>query len=404
MALQFERLTPEINEMAEAMAQRLAQRNDAADKSFSLLEQYATDWEAIAQALALAEQQGDRKFYRSARPLDETEPLNLAQPAPPPPAVATLIATDGSQIHPNRHAAYLYYLINIGGVVYHHGRGLAPDQFSEPTLHFPRAGEASDRFDDGSDTVNIERDLAEIGLLADKAQAYQTAVAPILAILDQRLLYWPLGSEGIAINSASSEWNQQMSRIHHAGALLAGYIDHPSTSYVATLLRSLEALDDENFNWRSLGKRATLRGLTDAYLFSQLLGPGERSKLFAMVSEPNDDFSRLDAANEVCFFYLNASSHGRQIARVDIPLWVAEDPAKVTAVHGLVYDQCQILGDYPYVLARADETAVVTHRDQEQLNFMIDVIMEQHQISQGITAKQTSKNLARGSKKRHTGL
>lgn len=76
----------------------------------------------------------------------------------------------------------------------------------------------------------------------------------------------------------------------------------------------------------------------------------------------------------------------------------------MTAVHGLVYDQCQILGDYPYVLARADETAVVSHRDQEQLNFMIDVIMARHGINQAITAKQSSKNIARGGKTRHKGF
>jgi hypothetical protein len=101
---------------------------------------------------------------------------------------------------------------------------------------------------------------------------------------------------------------------------------------------------------------------------------------------------------------LNAGRHGRQIARVDIPMWVAADNTAVTAVHAMVYDQCQIMGDYPYVLARADETAVVSHRDQEQLNFMIDVFMERYGISRVITAKQSSKNLARGSKTRHRGF
>jgi hypothetical protein len=404
MTLEFERLTTDIDQMAQTTANRLGQREAAREMSRALLDQYATDWTAVRQALAEANEKADPKFYRSARPLDELEPLNAALDAPPPPARATIIAADGSQIRPDRHAAYLYYLINIGGVVYHHGSGQAPDEFSIPTLVYPQADVQEDIFDDTGGTVSIERDLAEIGMLAQKAEEYQTAAPPVLAVSDQRLLYWSIGSAGVAENPAVTQWGESMSKIRLAGALLAGYIDRPATGAVTTLLRSIQALHEPDFDWKSLGQRHANWGLTDVHLFSQLLGPGQRSKLFVMVSDPNHKFAAQDQANEVCFFYLNPGSHGRQIARVDIPLWVAADEAKVTAVHTLVYDQCQILGDYPYVLARADETAVVTHRDQEQLNFMIDVIMERYGISRTITAKQASKNIARGGKTRHTGL
>ncbi|NJN55266.1 MAG: DNA double-strand break repair nuclease NurA [Anaerolineae bacterium] len=404
MALEFERLTADIDQMAQVTAERLGQRNEARNVSQMLLDRYATDWTAVRQALAEANEKADPKFYRSARPLNETEPLNAAINAPEPPSRATIIAADGSQIRPDRHAAYLYYLINIGGVVYHHGSGHAPDQFSEPTLSYPQADAQEDKFDDTGGTVSIERDLAEIGMLAQKAAEYQTAVPPILTVLDQRLLYWPIGSAGVADNAAVTEWEASMTAIHQAGALLAGYIDGPATSYVVTLLRSLEALNEPAFDWKSLGQRSANRGLTDAYLYSQLLQPGQRSKVFVTIAEQNHQVAARDQGNEVCFFYLNASGYGRQMARVDIPMWVAQDEAKVTAVHALLVDQCQILGDYPYVLARADETAVVSHRDQEQLNFMIDIIMERYEISHTITAKQASKNIARGGKTRHTGF
>lgn len=404
MTLEFERLTPELTRMAEATAERLGQREAARDVSQALLDRYATNWTAVRQALAEANEKADPKFYRSARPLNETEPLNAAISAPAPPTRATIIAADGSQIRPDRHAAYLYYLINIGGVVYHHGSGQAPDQFSIPTLHYPQVDSKEDKFDDTGGTVSIERDLAEIDMLAQKAEEYRTAVSPILAILDQRLLYWPIGPAGVAENAAVTEWGASMSKIHRAGALLAGYIDRPATGYVTTLLRSLQALDEPDFDWKSLGQREASWGLTDVHLFSQLLGPGQRSKVFVTVSDPNHKFAAQDQANEVCFFYLNPGAHGRQVARVDIPMWVAQEEGMVTAVHALVYDQCQILGDYPYVLARADETAVVTYRDQEQLNFMIDVIMERYGISHTITAKQASKNIARGGKTRHKGF
>ena len=77
------------------------------------------------------------------------------------------------------------------------------------------------------------------------------------------------------------------------------------------------------------------------------------------------------------------------------------DPAAVDAVHALIIDQCQILGDYPYVLARADEIAVVGRRDQENLNLMIDNVMLRHGITALATAKQGSKDIARAGRTRH---
>jgi hypothetical protein len=170
------------------------------------------------------------------------------------------------------------------------------------------------------------------------------------------------------------------------------------------LLNSVTAVSDPTFNWRTLGTRQASQGLTDRDIFGDLLAPGQRSKVFVNVSPPNETFAAQDPDNEVCFFFLNPGSSGQQIARVDIPRWVAENPASVSAVHALIIDQCRLLGDYPYVIARADEMAVVGRRDASELNFMIDVIMERHGIHAGITAKQGSKEIARGGRTRHEGF
>ncbi|MFQ5421245.1 MAG: DNA double-strand break repair nuclease NurA [Anaerolineae bacterium] len=197
------------------------------------------------------------------------------------------------------------------------------------------------------------------------------------------------------------QWLRAMTKAHDSGAALAGYIDRPMTTAVVTLLRSLTGIGDPKFDWRSLGKRGMGGGLTDAVLYGRLLDPGQRSKVFINVSPPNQKFAETDPANEVCFFYFNP---GRGMARVDIPRWVAEDEEMVTAVHALLHDQCQILGDYPYVIARADEMAVVGRQDTENLNFLIDVTMQRYGIESRLTAKQSSKGLARGGKTRHEGI
>ncbi len=400
MTLEFEKLTRDLEKMAQTTAQRTVLLQERVAEALKALHTFGNNWTAVSQALATAQKLSDEKHYRSARPFNQNNPLDAHIPAPPPPDEATIIAIDGSQIMPDRHAAYLYYLINVGGIVYHHGHADAPDVFSIPEIVYPQDDADSDNFNSTSGMVSIERDIAEIKTLARKTVACRHNAHPLISILDQRLLYWPIDSANVAANKVVKEWGEHMTAMRHAGTSLCGYIDRPGTSSVLMLLRSLEGLDDPSFDWKLLGKRKITQGLTDADLFRELLKPGERSKVFVNISPANDTFREQDAANEVCFFYFNPSSTGRQIARIDIPRWVAEEDGAVTAVHTLLYNQCQLLGDYPYVLARADEMAVVGKRDASELNFMIDVIMERHGLNADITAKQSSKDIARGGKTR----
>lgn len=400
MTLEFEKLTAELKKMAQSTSNRYELRRERLEEAQAALTAYRTNWTAVANALTLAAKRGDPKLYRSARPFDENEPLDTAVDAPAPPPQATLIATDGSQIMPDRHAAYLYYLINVGGIVYHHGDSRPPETFTVPQLVYPPDDNDLDTFNISSGAVSIERDVKEIETLARQTFHHRHDSNLTLAVLDQRLLYWPIGSEGVAENAAVTEWGNHMTGIRQAEALLCGYIDRPGSIGVTTLLKSVTAVSDPQFNWRLLGTQKATQGLTDRDLFGALLAPGQRSKVFVYVSPPNNTFAEQDPANEVCFFYVNPASSGQQIARVDIPRWVAENEGAVTAVHALIIDQCRLLGDYPYVLARADETAVVGRQDASELNFMIDVIMERHGLHAGVTAKQGSKDIARGGRTR----
>jgi hypothetical protein len=403
MTLEFEKLTDDLRQMAWQAARRQQQRAEQAVDMLQALHDYATNWAAIDHALTQGRDKGDEKHYRAARPLTQDTPLNAQIDPPAPPPQATIIATDGSQIVPDRHAAFLYYLINIGVFVYRHGQPDTPEPFTVPDIHYLEEGQFEEAFMLGSGQVSIKRDLAEIGTLAKTTWAERdSAVPPILSILDQRLLYWPIGSTGAAAQATVEKWCQAMTDIRRCRALLAGYIDRPGKSSVVTLLQSLTA--DSDFNWKTLGKSGTNQGVTDTYLFSQLLQPGQRSCVFLDVSPANERFAQIDPKNQVCFFYLNPGSTGKAIARIDIPLWVAEQSAAVAHVHALIYDQCQILGDYPYTLARADEMAVVGRRDQADLEAMIELQMQRQGLEGDITAKQGSKNLARGGRTRHEGI
>lgn len=406
MTLEFEKLTDSVEDMARQANQRRQNEEILLKSALGLLHEYDTAWDTIRQCLETAVSQADEKFYRAARPLTRLHPIDQPIAPSPCPPQAILIATDGSQIIPDRHAAYQYYLINVGGMVYYHGYGRSPDIFTVPVLRYPRGDdvEEDDPFEINGGLVSIRRDKAEIETMAAKVWDNRFAEAPVLAIMDQRLLYWPTsgGGEGQKVVEA---WQDAMTKIRDSGGWLAGYIDRSGKRSVLGMLNTLEKMHQPQFDPKTLHRLEPYQDLNDTRLFGRILqAPGERSAVFIDVSQHNRAFAERDALNEICFFYLRTGTAEDQIARVDIPLWVALEEDVVSAVHALVYDQCQILGNYPYIITRADEIAVVTHREQEELDFRIGLQMETYGVEGHITAKQQSKDLARSHKTRFEGV
>jgi hypothetical protein len=407
MSLEFEQLTPAIANMAREASRRRAQRKSEIEKALSLLHEYADRWELIAERLTWAVTKADEKFYRSARPFHQELPLDQGIQPGTPPQQATIIATDGSQIIPDRHAPFLYYLINIGTITYYHGSGRSPDVAAYPKLAFPGSdeSEADDAFAVRSNIVSMKRDQEEILRLAAKVAEALNEPGPTLGVLDQRLLYWPIGNgSSVQENQVVEQWQEAMSAIHSAGGWLAGFIDRPGKRSVLTMLHTFDLENSGRkisdlypFNSDIYG------GLSDTDIFDKLLRPEERSVIFVDISQHNNTFAKRDKDNEVCFFYLKTGPGDGQLARIDLPMWVARDKEALNQVHALLVDQCRIIGNYPYVITRADEIAVVGRRDQEELENRIHLRMEEQGIHLTTTSKQLSKEFARAEKTRFEG-
>lgn len=405
MALELEKLTHSIQEMAQQAIEQNQHHHELLDLLEHYLHTYADDWDKLAASLEIAQTEVDRKVLRSARPGNTHTPLTLAQPAPPPPDQAILTSVDGSQIIPSRHEPFAYYVINIGAITYFHGQSTAPQTSTHPRLIFPQTSQSDESYIDDSTIISMRRDLAEITTLANIATNWQDTPHPNLAILDQRLIYWPAGGARTKESQTIlNKWQAKMNRFYQANCLLAGYIDAPLKRSVLTMLASLIGLQDPAEMKTLFDRINAAIGLTDADLFHRLLKePGQRSKVFADVSDHNDTFAKkYNGVNEVYFFYFNP---GRgNIARIDIPQWVAHNPNHINTLHALLYAQCQIIHNYPYLITRADEIAVVSFQDKEYLETMIANAMQKHNPHGTFlaTAKQNSKAFARSSKTRHT--
>jgi hypothetical protein len=132
------------------------------------------------------------------------------------------------------------------------------------------------------------------------------------------------------------------------------------------------------------------QGLVDADVLADRLAEGQRGPLFISMSRIN-----VESYGEhlIHFFHMRA---GRELARVELPRWVAQDPEQVDLIHSLVYDQV-VRGDgYPVALARAHEQAVVRSADRRTFQRMLEGSLYRAEAGASASAKKDSKAYIKG--------
>jgi hypothetical protein len=382
VSLDLAKLLAQVDQLGAETAQRQVERAAALPKAQAAVRQAADlDPSEIRQRI---ERAGDR--WRGASPGSEAWQISL--PPPPLPPRWQAIGADGSQVYPDRHGAAQFCLVNVGSLRLTHGSGEAPVASSRPRLLFRQEelttsqGEAID-----AGLVNGMRDVAEMAELADLAERFPAE--PTLALLDNGLLLW-LALQEFEHRSPEVEallrgYLDELSRLRQTLAALAGIIDRPRGT---NLLRLVELcmLPPEQVNPETARLRR-FPNLVDRDLLETLLPPGHRSALFKVVSPLNAAFELK--GHGVHFFYLNTGYAG-QIARVEVPAWVAEDADRLSRVHAGILEECRLTG-IPYVLVRAHELAVVTQHDRSALESLIAGALLRQGIEPRISQKSTTK-------------
>ena len=202
-----------------------------------------------------------------------------------------------------------------------------------------------------------------------------------------------------------------MVQLQDAGATLAGYVDDPyrSRRFIQLLfLMSIETEEELKLRQRELSSAGDLEGLRDPQFFDMVLKPGERSAILVQNSPQNKTFKDWGESYEIAFFYMKVrNDYQTKVVRVDIPIWVARDPARVDALHALLLEQCQLQGrnPYPYALTRADELAWVGGRDRSKLDELVAVQVrrvKEDLIGRTLAPKARGKELARSEKRAHS--
>lgn len=382
-------MTLELSQLAETV-QKMGQEVALREQTFGQLVE-----EAQAQLAACPEP--DDALRRAAQAfgaaIPTVEPIDLSVPLPDPPDRFSVIGADGAQIAPDRHGVALYYLINVGSMVYRHGSGETPEARSVPHLRYQQ-----DEVYEGSTLVSggllgMRRDRAEVTELADRAEA--EPAGPVLTLVDGTLLLW--AADNVPARARETEiagYLAQLDRLRSRGAAVAAFTSRPQASDVIRLLHLVAHGGDVD----QAGRRPNLlERVPDGAVFTSL-DPGARSALF--ISPRNVNHGHYaPAGHQVRFFYVNVAGEDEDpiVARVELPAWVAQAPDLLQLVHSGVVAQSRIAGGFPYVLVRADELAYISSSERQRLEEMVSTALLAAGVPPTLSYKALYKSMTRRS-------
>jgi len=388
MSLDFQQVRQQITAMGEGASRRATELHDKRKAAKSILENFAVELEALRSKVDTALISNPN--LRCAIPKEEA--LTHRGAVPTMPESGTLLAADGSQINPDRHASVDYCLVNTGAIQMQYGATAPPATVVKTQLilddqMYTSTGRITERM------VALLRDLSERTLLADLVQQLDP---PIITLTDGPLELWvgrDADIEAREFNQRFDEYLIALRKLHQSGVSTAGYIDRPRGDLLVRLLE-IAQLPIDKLDRAGRDHRPFL-GVTDVDLFIDVLAPGERSPVFGIQARNADKYAAELALH---FFYLNV---GRDLdhpypVRVEIPAWVADNEPMLNDLHAVLVWQCQILGarPYPYLLHRSHEVSVVTQDEKMQIENMIALEMHNRGFPMGDKShKQAAKDL-----------
>lgn len=396
MTLRLHKVTKQIDQLRENAVQRAQRMQSELPKARAAFDRAAQRTDLYQQAVAAMDSGWDGAIPAGG------ERLSSFKQTPALPAALALVAVDGSQVYPDRHASSFYYVINIGFSLHRYDTG-ETDAGSDPEVVFDEDAMHPDVNPISQTILNARRTVEEMATLqrialAEKHSAPKRAV---LALADGGLALridekaFPPAERGALQN----KFFAAIDRLAAEKVPVAGYISRPGGSPVLSLL----ALATDEAAGRAPGRKATgappFPALDDRALFESLLPPGSRSPLFEFAAYWNTLYRNREPNQSAHFFYLNVGRAYPVVARVEIPAWTAADPALVDRVHSTLVEQCAVtLNDpYPYALIRADEEAFISGEEKKYLEEQMAIAL----IRGGMRVNRSEKLSHKGRARRH---
>jgi hypothetical protein len=381
--LDLARVAAEVKEMGAGLAALSQETAPRLAQALVAWERAGTLGPALRDRIASA-----KTSWLVAEPLEELGAYDVEQVSD-----YRVVASDGSQILPDRHDHLPCFLINVGLVDISYVEGTArltttPTVSWSPEEVYPLVGGSRQEAD--GRVVGARRFAAECDALREAiavTPGQRGGAVDTIALMDGTLLLWWLEPEpdrlrGLAPHDVKTATfnalNEFLGEALTVGALVGGYLSAPRTNDVVSMLKVVlcteDPVDCDRCPYDS-GKKAWRAQLeiagasllpvpskpceeanpvTDASLFRSLLEPGQRSSRFrshAKVARAYDA--------PVDFVYLHV---GDEISRLEFPAWTT--PPALERLVGAVVDQCAKGMGYPVAIAEAHEQAIVRANDR----------------------------------------
>lgn len=388
MPIDYQQIYEKIQEIGKGARERKKTLEERRLKTRELLNLYASDLDFLRDKVDSAKKTDPN--LRCAYPL--TENIASSFDVQPVSVSPTLIAADGSQINPDRHASVQFGLVNVGAIIMQLNSAEAPEISTKSELLFgddllPNGIPMSDGM------VALKRDLAERMKLDELSKGIK---GQVVTFTDGPIELWGAkGEDASAYEDFVEKYIGVLSRLQARGVITAGYVDKPSADLVVRLLEIAMA---DNEQLQKLREFHPLRGVSDRWLYGErekpLLPPGHRSAVFRIQSGSE---KRYTGVLSLHFFYLNVGTQGHPWpVRVEIPKWVVDDREKLDLLHAVLVEQCRTMGSkpYPYLLHRAHETAVVKNEEKQQIEQLLTMeLRRNNEDVDDVSNKQSAKDL-----------
>jgi hypothetical protein len=393
MTLDITQISAQISEMVGKIKTGNRERGEHLRAAMTKLNDPAMNLEMLKRKIAAAR-------TPNWSPAGLVEGFSQRYAPPNTPREYSALATDGSNIAVDRHKSARCYLINIGSVYLHYGNQPSAELLSSPKLYFEGAelviknqsNRQREQQIDGA-LLDARRAVEECRKLADIASILPPDET-LLAMMDGSLVLFGMQNfpdfvvEEIVDRGFLTALNilQQLNLSREL--CLASYISFPRSEDVVNALKVAvcpqEPVDcDRNCQ---MGESAcdVLSGVNDRMLFNEWLKVGERSALFV---NPSSILKRY-GQHQVYFFYLRVED---EIARVEIPEWIAMRQDRLGLTHALVLDQCRRGQGYPVALSESHEQAVVTGADRELFWGLVEEALVEEKLPDQVSTKSRSK-------------
>lgn len=290
-------------------------------------------------------------------------------------------AVDGSQIYSDKNYEIPIAVLQTSRIFNRHTASSDYKQETDAGIITPDEFEEASVYSFGSEYVDARRFSMEcdsiIKLMKEHEKIYilldGALILSHINVLNKNIKEIYIGAAVRLLESSEETGNP-----------VIGFIDTTMPRDVTLMMHHLSGLEKSK--------------LTDAYLFSHLSW-GERTASFLCDRDDRrkeDSRSVLDHygrfKKDIAFFYIMVSK-GRP-ARVEFPVWVYEE-GMVDTLADIIRAECIIRGNYPDILMRAHDAAVIRMNEHALFYGMLDNFCRTHGIMINKSAKHFHKMMKR---------